>query len=159
MPSQHCCGGHFCFYENGVMAGKFKGIDTPEKLLDMWLDVAPVAAKHLEEAARHGWVPKKKPVLTEAQIAAGYELIEVPNSLQYDKLIVDKMMPQIGDRGVVEELSKMSFAEMQDMVFNDGCAGAIDNEKKLKTYLLYGADYSNIDQDDPEVKKNWVQSY
>ncbi len=115
------------------------------------------SADLLKQVAKTGYVkiPPKEGLLTEREIAEGYTLQEatVPQRVETAKMFVKIFTPKDEDGGFMGKLAKLTQPEIAEMILGDGITPTIDTPIKLKTFITYGADFDQIDMDDPEVKK------
>lgn len=86
-----------------------------------------------------------------------YHWVDVPNAplhiIRNAERIIRSFNPDEGPNSFIENLKKKTFEEMQEIILSDGITPHIQNIEGLKHYIITGADFSNVDPEDPEVKK------
>lgn len=141
-----------------------KNPQHPAFIIERWSGAAGDAADLIRDAAK-GFIRRRVSVdalnndpvqLTDKQKELGYkfEVVPLEKQLKYAEMILTKLVPDEKDGGIVAKLAEMSFEKMQEMVLTDGITPTLDSWDKFKQYLAFGADYSNVDPESPEVKKN-----
>jgi hypothetical protein len=68
--------------------------------------------------------------------------------------LLKRINPEEGENAFLSNWGKKSYEEMVETILGDGTTPHINDVYGLKRYLAYGADFSNVDTENPEVKKN-----